>query len=118
MIGDGWDLCNGKPPGSATVNLRHGLVMDSLPISGMVSTGCADPLAEVTDSAAAATALATGVKTLNGVIGTRSDGRVVPSILELAKRAGKAVGLVTTSPGDRCDARRVRRARARSERSQ
>jgi alkaline phosphatase len=77
-------------------NGRHGLVMESLPVTGLVHTSCADPAAEVTDSAAAATALATGIKTNNGVIGLSPEGAVVPSILELAKRAGKATGLVTT----------------------
>lgn len=77
-------------------NGHHGLVMDTLPVSGLVHTSSADPFADVTDSAAAATALATGVKTQNGVIGMGPDGSPVPSILELAKRAGKATGLVTT----------------------
>lgn len=77
-------------------NGRHGLAMDSLPVIGLVHTSCADPTVDVTDSAAAATALATGTKTNNGVVGLGPDGRVVPSILELAKQAGKATGLVTT----------------------
>lgn len=77
-------------------NGRHGLVMDTLQVTGLVHTSCADPAALVTDSAAAATALATGTKTNNGVVGLGPDGTVVPSILELAKRAGKATGLVTT----------------------
>jgi alkaline phosphatase len=77
-------------------NGRHGLAMDALPVRGLVHTGCADPAVEATDSAAAATALATGVKTNNGMIGMSPSGEVLPTILELAKRAGKATGLVTT----------------------
>lgn len=72
------------------------LVMDGLPHRGLVATSCADPVATVTDSAAAATAIATGVKTYNGAIGVGPDGVPVPTVLELAKRAGKAAGLVTT----------------------
>jgi alkaline phosphatase len=79
-----------------TATTGNGLVMDALPVSGLVHTSCADPNVDVTDSAAAATALATGIKTNNGVVGLGPDGSHVPSILELARRAGKATGLVTT----------------------
>ncbi|MGI8642630.1 MAG: alkaline phosphatase [Thermomicrobiales bacterium] len=72
------------------------LVMDSLPVLGSVGTSSADPEALVTDSAAAGTALATGVKTYNGGISTGLDGSRLPTILEIAKCAGMATGLVTT----------------------
>jgi len=51
-----------------------------------------------TDSAAAATALATGHKTANGRIGTTPDGRELPTVLECLARRGKWTGLVTTVP--------------------
>ena len=51
----------------------------------------------MTDSAAAATAFSTGVKTFNGAVGVDVDGNPVPTLLEDARRAGKATGLVTTS---------------------
>jgi alkaline phosphatase len=93
LIGDGM----GRAQRDAARLLAGGsLVMDGLPHSGLVATGCADPVATVTDSAAAATAIATGVKTYNGAIGVGPDGNPVPTVLELAKRAGKSVGLVTT----------------------
>lgn len=94
MIGDGMGPVQRQA--ARLSNGRGSLVMDMLPVAGVVGTSCADPVALVTDSAAAATALATGTKTNNGVIGLDPNGMVVPSILELAKRAGKAVGLVTT----------------------
>lgn len=50
----------------------------------------------VTDSAAAATAYATGVKTNNGAIAVDIDGAPLVSILELAFNAGKATGIVST----------------------
>ncbi len=51
----------------------------------------------VTDSAAAASAWACGEKFANNEICFHSDGRPVrPSILELARKAGKATGLVVT----------------------
>ncbi len=51
----------------------------------------------VTDSAAAATALATGVKSYNGAIGVDVDKKAVTSVLQAAKKAGKKTGVVVTS---------------------
>jgi alkaline phosphatase len=51
----------------------------------------------ITDSAAAGTALATGNKTKNGVIGMDSLGNRLKSILEIAEEHGFATGLVSTS---------------------
>ena len=76
--------------------LGRPLAMDGLPVHGRVGTASADPVALVTDSAAAGTALATGVKTLNGSIAIGPDGERLTSMLDLAKAAGKATGLVTT----------------------
>ncbi|WP_346243704.1 alkaline phosphatase [Shouchella clausii] len=53
--------------------------------------------AEVTDSAAAGTALATGEKTNNGMIGVTPDGQTLSTILDSAKENGKRTGLVATS---------------------
>ncbi len=53
-------------------------------------------LSGLTDSAAAGTALATGYKTYNAQIGTGPDGKGLEDILDLAKKSGKATGLVTT----------------------
>ncbi|HUV05050.1 MAG TPA: alkaline phosphatase [Armatimonadota bacterium] len=52
----------------------------------------------VTDSAAAATALATGYKVNNGVISQSSTGNPYQTILEKAKALGKRTGLLTTVP--------------------
>lgn len=92
LIGDGM----GQVQRDAARLLGGPLVMDGLPYTGHVRTSCADPVATITDSAAAATAIATGVKTYNGAIGVGPDGQPVPTVLELAKRSGKSVGLVTT----------------------
>ena len=51
-----------------------------------------------TDSAAAATALATGVKTNNGVLGYTPDGKKLLTVGEQAAAVGKATGVVTTVP--------------------
>ncbi|NLC55604.1 MAG: alkaline phosphatase [Armatimonadetes bacterium] len=62
---------------------------------GIAYTSSANAL--VTDSAAAATALATGFKTNNGVIGLDAEGKRVPTILELARDRGLRTGLVATA---------------------
>lgn len=51
-----------------------------------------------TDSAAAATALATGNKAANGVISQAPDGHAYKTVLETARDMGKRTGLVTTVP--------------------
>ncbi|MFH1314336.1 MAG: alkaline phosphatase [Candidatus Eisenbacteria bacterium] len=51
----------------------------------------------VTDSAASGTALATGEKTNNGVVGMSPGGREFQNLLERAVGHGKAVGVVTTT---------------------
>lgn len=56
--------------------------------------GCA---AVLTDSAAAGTALATGVLTINKYVGMDPAGNMLPTILDYAKQTyGKATGIVTT----------------------
>lgn len=51
---------------------------------------------KLTDSAAAGTALATGVKTNNGVIGLDPKGNKIPNILEIARSNKMKIGIVTT----------------------
>ena len=52
---------------------------------------------DVTDSAASGTALATGVKTRNSRLGVDPDGNPLRNMAEMAKAAGKKVGIVTTT---------------------
>lgn len=73
---------------------RGPLAMDQLTVKGLTTTLSADKL--VTDSAAAATALACGVKTKNGMLGCDAKGNYVPSCATLAKESGKKVGIITT----------------------
>lgn len=62
---------------------------------GLVTT---HPLEKyITDSAASATAFATGEKTRNGMISTLPDGSTPKTILEMAEEMGKSTGLVATS---------------------
>jgi len=77
-----------SPPGVA-------LAMEGAPVVGLMHTWAADILA--TDSAAAATAMATGYKTDKGVIGLLPDGRAARTLFEAAHDAGFSTGMVTTS---------------------
>lgn len=64
---------------------------------GSQSTYSLDKESNITDSAAAGTALSTGYKTFNGALGINIDKKSVPTILEYAKFRGKSTGLVGTS---------------------
>jgi alkaline phosphatase len=73
------------------------LAMGSLPVSGLQTTDPLDPDDTVTDSAAAASAWATGQKTYNGAISVDVDGEPLPTLGVEAAEAGRATGLVTTT---------------------
>lgn len=62
---------------------------------GVMTTHAADSLS--TDSAAAATAMANGCKANIGGLGICADGTMPTSAMELAKRRGMRLGVVTTS---------------------
>ncbi|WP_153720957.1 alkaline phosphatase [Sporosarcina cascadiensis] len=51
----------------------------------------------ITDSASAATAMSSGIKTYNNAIAVDKDKERVKTVLEAAKEAGKSTGLVATS---------------------
>ena len=70
------------------------LVMEQLPVASLSTTYSAS--SDVTDSAASATAIATGHKTDNGVLGLNPDKKRLTSFAEAAHRAGRAVGLITS----------------------
>ena len=95
LIGDGMGLGQVALARIKTVGVDGKLNMERLPICGLARTHSGDNL--VTDSAAAGTALACGVKTRNKMIGMTSDGTPYRTILEAAKAKGMATGLVVTS---------------------
>ncbi|MHC5157411.1 MAG: alkaline phosphatase [Planctomycetota bacterium] len=96
-------LCIGDGMGPNHVALaRHDAVggdkklhMERLPIRGEVTTHSANKAA--TDSAAAATALACGIKTNNRLVGVAPDKTPYSSILELLQKKGWRTGLTATS---------------------
>ena len=71
-------------------------VFDRL-LVGNASTYPAAVSGVVTDSAAAATALATGIKSYNGAVSVDVDKRPIPTIMELAKKRGMSTGVAVTS---------------------
>jgi alkaline phosphatase len=62
---------------------------------GLMATDAADSLS--TDSAAAATALASGCKANIGTLGVCADGTVPKTAMEVAKEKGMRIGLVTNA---------------------
>ena len=90
MIGDGMGV------GQVGLGLDHepGLNMAQFPVAGLQQTASADN--RVTDSAAAATCLATGVRTNNGIIGLSATGDTLRTVLEKAAARGLGTGLVCT----------------------
>ena len=84
------------------------LTMETLPSQGFISTYSVEKLSgqpgstnfhpnPVTDSASAATAWSSGVKTYNAALGVDATGTVMPTVMELAKKAGLRTGNVSTA---------------------
>lgn len=101
FIGDGM----GMAPAMAALAYNRAVLghaelplMMKFPVAGQVSTYSAS--SPVTDSAAAGTALATGHKTQNGMLGVTADTIPVVSIAKILKDNGYGVGLVTNVAPD------------------
>lgn len=99
FIGDGMGLntVNAAEVYHAELEGRIGvtpLTFTQFPIASYATTFSSSN--GVTDSAAAGTALATGSKTNNGVIGIDASNAPVTSIAEIAKQRGMKVGITTT----------------------
>jgi len=91
FIGDG----AGTSYWSAAALAANNLAVKQFPVAGLVETRSADN--KVTDSAAAATAYASGIRTYKRAIGVDSDTNNVATIVEVAQLRGMATGLVVTS---------------------
>ena len=92
MIGDGMGLSQ-----VSMMMLENGYRPTAFDRSGniaLIKTYSANN--RVTDSAAAGTALASGNKTDNGMLGMGPDGQIFKSIMERAKEEGYQTGLVVT----------------------
>ena len=69
------------------------LVMQQMPAAGLAQTFSAN--SSVTDSAASGTALSSGYKTNNAMVGVNPELKKFRSIAEAAKADGRAVGVMT-----------------------
>ena len=73
---------------------RGELQMNHFPFHATTRTGSANAL--ITDSAAAATAIACGEKTNNSMVGVDPAGKRLQSVAEVARGKGKKVGIITS----------------------
>jgi alkaline phosphatase len=71
------------------------LALDLMPHLALVTNASNDFAAP--DQAAAATAIASGVKVNNRLIGCDAEGKSLPTLIELAHQAGRATGLLTNA---------------------
>lgn len=91
FVGDGLGLSQRSAAGQ-----YHGkkLLIDTFPVQGITTTHASDRF--ITGSAAAGTALATGVKTNIGFVGMDANRNPVKNISEVAKAQGMKVGIVSS----------------------
>jgi alkaline phosphatase len=94
MIGDGMGMAQLEVASRFAHGAPGQLAMEALPVRGEVRTGGPSG---ITDSAAAATVMATGVYTYNGNIGVDRGEQPVETVLERAAARGWATGVVTTT---------------------
>ncbi len=101
FIGDGMGM--GHVMGAQTYKRLvagdpDGLLMTQFPVAGIAMTYSAST--PVTDSAAAGTALATGHKTKNGMLGMAPDTTAVTSIARILHEDGYGIGICTSVGAD------------------
>lgn len=90
MIGDGMGMAQLTAGGV----VKGALNIERLPVGGAVKTHSLNSF--VTDSAAAATALATGRKTNNGMLSMDPDGKPIKTLFEYAAEKGMRRGVAVT----------------------
>jgi alkaline phosphatase len=95
IVGDGLGFSELEASRLLLRGIGGQLTLDRLPITGWQTTRSADDV--VTDSAAAATALATGHKTDNGAVGIGADGKRLKSLFDAGRDRGKGLGVITDS---------------------
>ena len=95
FIGDGMSTPQRMIADEFSRKLGKGqLAINTLPIHATTRTCSADSL--VTDSAAAATAIACGERTNNHMIGVNPKGQKLVSLAEIARDKGRKIGIVTS----------------------
>ena len=95
FIGDGMSTPQRMVAEEFSLNTGGGeLAMNRMPYQSNTRTKSANSI--ITDSAAAATAIACGRKTNNGMLGVAPDGTRLESVAEVAKGNGMKVGIITS----------------------
>ena len=95
FIGDGMSTPQRMIADEFSRKLGNGqLTINTLPLHATTRTCSANSL--VTDSAAAATAIACGERTNNGMIGQNPKGEKLVSLAEVARDKGKKIGIITS----------------------
>ncbi len=94
IIGDGMGQGAVKYTGLYAHGAPQSLFMEQLPVRGMAYTFSANR--DVTDSAASGTALSSGYKTNNGMVGMTPKKMRIRSFAEEARDSGRRVGVLTT----------------------
>ena len=108
LLGDGMGRTHVTAARERYYGAAGKLNMERFPQVGQVSTYAVQPNSGqpgaddfvpnlVTDSASAATAWSSGVKTYNAALGVDAKGKVKPTMMELAKKAGMRTGNVSTA---------------------
>ena len=92
FIGDGMGIEEVTAARKANNNT---LILDQFPYSGFSITNSSDN--DITDSAAGGTAISSGEKTKNGMIGVGPDSLNLRSIMEIANVNGLSTGLISTT---------------------
>jgi len=95
FIGDGMGMGHVSAASALLSGPGSTLAMADTPFVGLMRTWASNNL--VTDSAAAATAMATGHKTRKKSLGVLEDGRPVRNLFEAARARGLATGVITTA---------------------
>jgi alkaline phosphatase len=95
FIGDGMGYAQIQAASEALAAAgREPLSFVDFPVQGSQKTASFD--GSVTDSAAGATAMSTGKKTVNGYLGLDSDKNRIETIAETLRNAGRKIGILTT----------------------
>ena len=95
LIGDGMGYEHLKLARWVELGKSNLFSMERLPLHLNVTTFSADN--SITDSAAAATAMATGNKTNNGMLSVSPLSEPLETILEISQEFGKSTGIITTT---------------------
>ena len=95
LIGDGMGINQVTAYRIAKGGPNYISAFDKFPFTGLVKTHAVDTL--ITDSASAATAYSSGIKTVNGYLGVNKDKQIVKNITEMLYEKGYLTSLIATS---------------------